>query len=88
MKPKPYNIDLHIEELILHGFSPNNRYAIAEAVQGELTRLFAERGVHASLQRGFEVERLDGGAFNVTQGSKAKGIGVQVGRAVYGGLGK
>ncbi len=37
MKPKPYNIELHIEELVLHGFSPNDRHAIGEAVQRELT---------------------------------------------------
>ena len=84
---QPYNIELHIEELVLHGFSPNDRHAIGEAVQRELTRLFAEQGVHGSLHRGFETERVDGGAFNVKQGAKAEGIGTQVGQAVYGGLG-
>ena len=85
---QPYNIELHIEELVLHGFSPNDRHAIGEAVQRELTRLFAEQGVHSSLHRGFEVERVDGGAFNVKPGVRAESIGTQVGQAVYGGLGK
>ena len=48
----PYNIELHIEELVLHGFAPKDRYTIGEAVQRELSRLFAEQGVHSSLSRG------------------------------------
>lgn len=85
---QPYNIDLHIEELVLHGFSPNDRYAISEAVQRELTRLFSEQGIHPSLRGGFEVERLDGGTFNMKQGAKANIVGTQVAQAVYGGLRK
>ena|ERR1700694_3336367 len=86
MKPKHYNIELHIEELVLHGFSPNDRHAIGEAVQRELTRLFVEQGVDASLSRGFEAERVDGGALNVKQGTRAEGIGRQVGQTVYSSL--
>ena len=37
------NLNLHIEELVLHGFAPGDRYRIGEAVQQELTRLFAEQ---------------------------------------------
>ena len=47
MNRKPYNIELHIEELVLHGFSPRDRDAIGEAVQRELTRLFVEQGGYA-----------------------------------------
>ena len=86
MKPKPYNIELHIEELVLHGFAPKDRYAIGEAVQIELARMFSEQGVHSSLHRGFEVEKMDGGAFQVKQGSRADAIGAQVAQSVYGGL--
>jgi hypothetical protein len=81
------NIELHIEELVLHGFAPKDRYAIGEAVQRELTRLFSEQGVHPALGKGYGVAKLDGGAFQVKQGSKADTIGVQVARSVYGGLG-
>ena len=82
----PYNIELHIEELVLHGFAPKDRHAIGEAVQRELSRLFAEQGVHSSLGKGYQVARLDGGAFHVKQRSKADAIGVQVAQSVYGGL--
>jgi hypothetical protein len=83
---KPYNIELHIEELVLHGFAPGDRHAISAAIQGELTRLFAEQGVHPSLQRSREVEKMDGGAFSMRAGAKAGTIGTQVAHAVYGGL--
>jgi hypothetical protein len=83
---KPYNIELHIEELVLHGFAPGDRHAISAAIQGELTRLFAEQGIHPALQRGFELEKVDGGTFNMKQGTRAEGIGAQVGQAVYDGL--
>ncbi len=80
------DIELHIEELVLHGFAPRDRSRIGEAVEQELSRLFAERGAPPSLVQGNEIERLDGGTFKVRPGSRAEAIGAQVARAVYGGL--
>ena len=82
----PKNIELHIEELVLHGFSPGDRYRIGEAVERELSRLLADRGVPQSLERGGEVANMDGGGFEVAQGSSAQVIGTQVAKAVYGEL--
>jgi hypothetical protein len=79
------NIELHIEELVLHGFSPRERYAIGEAIQSELTRLFTEQGIHPSLRQG-RIARLDGGSIQVKQGTKADAIGKQVAQSVYGGM--
>ncbi len=83
-----YNIELHIEELVLHGFAAKDRYAIGEAVQRELSRLLAEQGVHPSIEKGYDVAKLDGGVFQVKQGSRADAIGTQVAQSVYGGLKK
>jgi hypothetical protein len=83
---RPANIELHIEELVLHGFAPGDRYHIGEAVELELQRLFAERGAPQSLTHGAEMERLDGGSFGVAAGSRGDVIGAQVAQAVYGGL--
>ena len=80
-------IELHIEELVLHGFAPADRYRIGDTVQRELTRLLAEQGMPASLIQSGEVARLDGGAFEITQGSRAEAIGDQVAQAVYRGMG-
>jgi hypothetical protein len=83
---KPKNIELNIEELVLHGLSPGDRHRIGEAVEQELTRLLADRGVPQSLERGGEIASVDGGAIEVATGSRAEAIGAQVARAVYGGL--
>ena len=88
MKTKPYNIELHIEELVLHGFSPGDRDAIGAAIQGELARLFAEQGAHPALQQTHAVEKVDGGSFTMRAGAKVTTIGTQVAQSVYGGLGK
>jgi hypothetical protein len=82
----PENIELHIEELVLHGFAPGDRYLIGEVVERELVRLFAERGVPPSLSQGGEFGRFNGGAFEVRQGAKPEVIGVQVAQSIYGGF--
>ena len=85
---KPKNIELNIEKLVLHGFSPGDRYRIGEAVERELTRLLADQGVPQSLERGREIANMDSGAFEVAAGSRADVVGAQVAKAVYGGLRK
>jgi hypothetical protein len=83
---KPENVELHIEELVLRGFAPGDRYRIGEAVERVLARLFTEEGVPLSLAQSVDVSRLDGGAFKVASGSKPEAIGAQVAQAIYGGL--
>jgi len=81
---------LHIEELVLHGFAPGDRYAIAEAVEQELSRLltthFAEEGDSSRLALSSEVARVDAGAFQVEPRSRPNSIGTQIGQAVHGVL--
>ncbi len=83
---KPENVELHIEELVLRGFAPGERYRIGEAMERELVRLFDEQGVPLSLAQSVDVSRLDGGAFEVAHGSKSETVGAQVAQAIYGGL--
>jgi hypothetical protein len=82
----PANVELHIEELVLHGFAPGDRYRIGEALERELARLFAERGVPAALAANEKVGRLDGGEFAGQPGARAEAVGAQIAQAVYGGL--
>ena len=42
---KPREIEAQIEELVLHGFPPSERYRIADAMQAELARLLTEQGL-------------------------------------------
>ena len=83
---KPKSIELHIEELVLHGFQPGDRHRIACAVERELARVLAERGMPPSLAEGLTVAHLDTGAFNATPSATAERVGEQVGQALYGGL--
>jgi hypothetical protein len=80
------NVELHIEELVLHGFPPVARHRIGDAATRELARLFAERGVPSSLGEGGEIASLSGGSFEARPELGAEAVGVQVARAVYGGL--
>jgi hypothetical protein len=84
------NIKLHIEELVLHGFSPNDRYAIADAVEQELSRLlvtdFEAPQLPPSLAGNRDMPRVDAGTFPVASGAKANSIGAQIAGAVHGGL--
>ena len=80
------NVELNIEELVLHGFSPGDRLRIGDAVQRELVRLFSEQGVSPSFVREADTEKVDGGSFHVASGSRVEVVGAQVARSVYGGL--
>lgn len=80
------NLELEIEELVLDGFPEAGRDRIARAVQRELERLFAEKGVPTSLEAGRDVARIDGGSFEFAPNSSPEAIGAQVARALYGGM--
>jgi hypothetical protein len=81
-------VNLHIEELVLNGFSPGDRHRIGQAVEFELARLITEQGIPSSLSREGGVARMDGGRFNMWPNSGAEVIGGQVARSVYEGFGK
>jgi hypothetical protein len=80
------NVELYIEELVLHGFSPSDRYRIAEAVQSELTRLITEQELpHLLVDRG-DVNRIDAGSFEMVAGSESRLVGGQIANRVHSGL--
>ena len=83
---KPANVELYIEELVLDGFAPADRYRIGAALEHELTQLFSQGGVPPALTQSVEMERLDGGAFQVAPAARAETIGAQVAQTVYGEL--
>jgi hypothetical protein len=80
------NIELEIEQLVLHGFSPTDQHRIGEAVRTELARQLAEQGTPKPLERGGRITRLDAGSFDVTPGSSPDTVGSQVAQSVYQGL--
>ncbi len=80
------NVELRIEELVLHGFPPGDSRRIGDAVQHELSRLFAERGVPPSVARGGDTPHLEAGAFEMEQDLRADAVGARVARSLYEGL--
>lgn len=81
------NLQLHIEELILHGFAARDRDRISAAIQQELTRLFTEQGIPPTLAQGGQIAQLNGGTFNVTAGTRPDIVGTQIAQSIYGGFG-
>jgi hypothetical protein len=82
----PREIEVRIDELVLHGVAFADRYAVADAVQHELAQLLAERGLPQRLTGGAETEAIDAGSFVRGPLATPVSIGGDVARAVYGGL--
>lgn len=80
------NIELHINELVLHGFLRSEQHRIGEAVRQELLRQFSERDIPDTLIRHGDVSRLNAGSIQMGQGARPERIGMQVAQAVYGSV--
>jgi hypothetical protein len=80
------DVRVHIEELVLEGFAPSDRYWIGEAVERELARLLADGNLPPSLAAGGYLARVDGGSFELRPGATAEDIGSGVARRAHGGL--
>lgn len=84
-------IFLHIDELVLHGFAARDRYAIAAAIEHELSLLLAAQfteGLPPSFAQSTAHERLDAGAFNVAPGANSRSVGSQIAQTIHQGLSK
>ena len=75
-------VELHIEELVLHGFPASDRFRIGDAVEQELSRLIAERGLGLAANP-VSIGRLDAGAFKVPTNARPQAIGAQLAQQVY-----
>jgi hypothetical protein len=78
------DIELHIDQLVLHGFRSGERHRIGAAVERELGRLLAEQGL--PLTKDAEVARMDGGTLKLSRNARAEVTGAEIARTVYGGL--
>ena len=83
---------MNIDELVLHGFPPGERYAIAGAVEETLSQLLSEQiasdGIPDSLAGNSRRAYLDAGSFNVASDAKSSAIGSQIAQNVHRGLTK
>jgi hypothetical protein len=78
-------VHLHIDTLVLHGFSPGAAHQIGDAIQQELTRLIVAHGAPpAALRQAGEPAHLDAGRVSISAGMGPAAVGAQIAGAVYG----
>ena len=71
----PREIEVHIDELILHGFTPRDRWQIGDALEHELRGLLAARGIPASWLS--SPERIDAGRIRTMSLEQTRGGGLR-----------
>ena len=71
-------VELHIDELVLHGFAGADRFVVGDAIARELARLIEEHGVPGMITAPATIERLDAGAFTAKADAKAHAVGAQI----------
>lgn len=86
MKPV---IELHIDEVVLHGFPSldhRQRSRIREVLQQQLTGLLTDSGLPPSYMQGGTIHKMDGGTFKSESSNVTGDIGANIARHVYRGL--
>lgn len=83
--PQP-SIELHIEELLLHGLplARGQRSDVQAAVETELVRLLTEQGLNRSVAGA--TPHLSAGFIQLTRNDQPTHLGHQIAQAIYGGL--
>jgi hypothetical protein len=76
-------VEVHIDELVLHGFSASDRDRISETLAVELGRLLSERG---SPWRAASREEFRPSDIHVPTHYRAEDVGSQLAKAIHGGL--
>jgi hypothetical protein len=76
-------IEVHIDELVLHGFAPHGRARIGDAVEHAITTaLAAHAGGLAADGGDAHADLVDAGAVHVSAQPSAGAVGTAVGNAV------
>jgi hypothetical protein len=76
----PREIEVRIEELVLHGFPRPARWQIADAIENELHARLRRDGIPAAWQS--SPRQLDAGSI---KSNTHAGLGAEVARAIHGG---
>ena len=79
-------LEIHIEELVLHGFPSGDRHAIAEAFREALANRLAAGAVSPDLA-GAPVNRIDAGMVVIAHPARPAAVGSRVAAAVAAALG-
>jgi hypothetical protein len=91
MALSPGRIEIHIEELVLHGVQPGDQRAVADALQRELERLVARHGVDALFAppdvaaEPIALAQQSAAPVSLAPDARPAQLGVEVARAVHRG---
>lgn len=78
-------IIVHVGRLVLTGFEPGDRQAIATGLQSELTRLLGQPGAAERLGQLGNVERLRTSKIRVEPSARPNATGIGAARAITRG---
>ena len=73
---------VHIDRLVLKGFRPEDRHAIAVGLEQELGRVFADQEAVSHLSAVGDVSRLQVGSVPIEQGSMPQRVGESVAQGI------
>ena len=73
---------VHIDRLVLKGFRPEDRHAIAAGLEQELGRVFADQEAVSRLSAVGDVSRLQLDGVSVEHGSKPQRVGESVAQSI------
>jgi hypothetical protein len=84
------NINLHIERLVLDGIplASGERPLLRVAVEEQLTRLLTNGGLKNAMQSGGALYNVKAPSIQLANLGDLDGVGEQIAKAVYGGVGK
>jgi hypothetical protein len=73
---------VHIDRLVLKGFEPGDRHAVAQGLQAELERVLSGRDAASRLRGLGDVSRLQVGGVPVEQGANPQCVGESVAQGI------
>lgn len=79
-------VEVLIDEVVLHGFSPADRYFIGDALSLEIERRLTEAGQQPFLRQAANRPLINAGRIALPPNAKPAWVGAQVGQAVFGSL--
>lgn len=85
MNTKP-DIEINIDQLVLHGFSTKDKLSIGKEIRRELTFILTNKGAPGLLKTGGFAPYINGGSFESNPGASPGSIGKSVARNIYAGL--
>lgn len=75
-------IKIEINELVLHGFNYHDYKRIGNAIEHELSKLIAKRGLPKGFAINNEIPKQDAGSFSI-KNQNPRAVGFEVAKSVF-----